>query len=217
MRVRLHPERRSVKVKARRYSPDQHGFLVACVNALKDMSFFIDMPTAEWQAAPLLVPNRNSRAKFRMTVDLRPVNAATIKEAWPMPNLESEINDFKGSTCYASLDFVSGYWQMPLHPGSYSSCGVITPKGVVASTRVLPGLENACAYFQRTVELLFSSLRDNMKAWLDDFSLYAKCEGLLLRKLKEFFQCKEKKLSLSAKKCVLFTDEHKRCGRIVSD
>lgn len=66
-----------------------------------------------------------------MTMYLRPVNSATLKESWPMPHLDSEVYDLSGSKCFASLDFVSGYWQLPLHPDSYTACGVITPRVVL--------------------------------------------------------------------------------------
>lgn len=216
MRVRLDPTKRPVRVKARRYSPDQRRFLDKYIDTLRKMDFVVDMPTASWQAAPLLVP-KPGKATYRMAVDLRPVNAATVKEAWPMPHLESEVHDFAGSTCFASLDFVSGYWQLPLHPESYAACGIITPKGVVASRRVLPGLANATSFFQSTVEPLFSSLRPFMKAWLDDFSLHAKDEETLLNALEEFFKiCHAKNLFLHARKCRLFERELRWCGRIVS-
>ena len=114
-----------------------------------------------------------------MTVDLRPVNAATIKESRPMPQFHSEIQDFSGSNCFTSLDLVSGYWQLPLHPDSYSACDVITPRGVVISKRVLQSLANAVSFFQSSIELLFSSLRDYFKAWLDDFSIHSETENVL--------------------------------------
>lgn len=180
MEVRLEENRRSVRVKARRYSPDQREFLNKYVETLVEMGFCVDMPTAEWQAAPLLVPKIGSKAKFRMAIDLRPVNAATVKVSWPMPHIDSEVNDFAGSICFACMDFVSGYWQLPLDPVSYIACGIVTPKGVVASKRVLPGLANATAHFQSTIEPLFRALRGNMKAWLDDFNLHAGDEDKLL-------------------------------------
>ena len=165
---------------------------------------------------PLLVPKPGSKVKLRMAVDLRPVNAATIKESWPMPHLESEILDFANSTCFAILDFVSAYWQLPLHPDSYTACGVVTPRGVVASKRVLPGLANATAYFQSSVEPLFSELRENMKAWLDDFNLFCGNEEHLLLLLERFFViCCQHGLLLSAKKSVLFARELRWCGRII--
>ena len=137
-----------------------------------------------------------------------------------MPHLDPEIGDFAGSTCFAVLDLVSGYWKLPLHPDSYTLCGVVTPNG--ASTRVLPGLANATLYFQSTIEPLFPELRNNLKAWLDDFSIHARCEATPLDDLQTFFRIvsyvlrSEKGLYLSARKCQLFRKELKWCGRIIS-
>ena len=217
MKVRLEPNSKPIRVKPRRYSPEQRKFLNNYVDALKRMDFAQDMPTAAWQAAPLLVPKKGSKAKFRMAVDLRPVNAATVKESWPMPHIDSELQDFAGSKFFASLDYVSGYWQLPLDPDSYSACGIVTPYGVIASKRVLPGLSNATAHFQSSVEPLFAPLREWLKAWLDDFSLHAKDATTLLDKLEIFFNiCQEKNLYLHAGKCRLFDTQLKWCGRIVT-
>ena len=177
----------------------------------------MDMPTAEWQSAPLMIPKPGSKAKLRMAVDLRPVNSATIKESWSMPQLDSEIQDFASSKMFASIDFVSAYWQRPLYKESYTACGVVIPKWVVMSKRVLPGLANAAAYFQSPVEPLLAELRGNMKAWLDDFNLHATEETELLELLERFFSiCTEKRLLISARKSVLFATELKWCGRIIN-
>ena len=134
-----------------------------------------------------------------------------------MPHLESEMIDFAGSNCFASLDFVSAYWQLALHPDSYNTCGIVTPKSVLASKRVLPGLANATAYFQSSVEPLFSELRGNLKAWLDYFSAHALSENDLIAILERFFQiCEENGLFLSAIKSVFFFKKIKWCGRIIS-
>ena len=115
MRIRLQKDAKPIKVKVRRYSQEQRRFLDDYIAKLLDMGFIREAKTADWQAAPLLVP-KASRARFRLTLDLRPVNSATIKEAWPMPHVDSEVYDFSGSTCFAVIDFPSGYWQLPLHP-----------------------------------------------------------------------------------------------------
>lgn len=134
-----------------------------------------------------------------------------------MPHLEAEINDFKGSKCFASIDFVSGYWQLPLAEDSWTCCGVVTPNGVLVSKRVLPGLTNSGAHFQRSVEPCFAELRMNLKAWLDDFSLYGKEEEDLLNVLERFLSiCAQKNLFLSARKSILFTKEMTWCGRVIT-
>ena len=148
MRVQLLPHKRPVKVKARRYPPHQRAFLNAYVKQLVEMKFLVPNPEAEWQAAPILVPKPGSKAKLRMAIDLRPVNAATVKQSWLMPHIDSEVQDFARSMCLAVLDFCSGYWQLPVHPDSYGSCGIVCPNGVYSSTRALPGLTNSTCYFQ---------------------------------------------------------------------
>lgn len=65
MKIRIEPGRQPIKVKARKYSAEQRKNLDKYVDMLKDMGFFIDMPTAECQPAPLLVPKKSSKAKFR--------------------------------------------------------------------------------------------------------------------------------------------------------
>ena len=112
---------------------------------------------------------------------------------------------------------MSGFWQLSLHLDSYSACGIVTPKRVIASKRVLPGLANATAHFQSTVEPLFASLRDKMKARIDAFNLHAATEENLLSYLETFFAiCARRNLFLSASKCVIFAKSIKWCGCIVS-
>lgn len=218
MRIEIDASKQPVKSKVRRYPVDQRKFLNKYVEKLVEYGFFFENNEATWQAAPHIVPKPDSKAKFRATIDLRPVNSAMKAMAWPMPNIESEIQDFRGSKFFAVLDFCSGYWQMPLHPDSYEACGVVCPSGTYSSTRVLQGLKVATAYFQSTVEPLFSELRNNMKAWLDDFNLHANKESELLSYLRRFFAiCKEVGLYLSAKKCRFFAKEIKWCGRIVDE
>lgn len=153
-----------------------------------------------------------------MTVELRSINAVTINESLSMPYMDYEVIEFSGSTCFAQLVFVSRYWQLPVHPKSYAICGLFTPNGAVSSIRVLQELSNSVSYFQRSVEPLFSELRDSMKAWLDEFNLYANNEEKLLDTLEAFLRiCNEKVLFISAKKCRLFIAELKWCGRIFSE
>lgn len=83
------------------------------------MDFVEDFPFAEWQATRLIIPKPGSKAKYRMTVDHRRVNAASIRESWSILHLESELHEFHGSSCFASFNSVSGYLQLPLHPESF--------------------------------------------------------------------------------------------------
>lgn len=154
-------------------------------------------------------------AKYRMTIDLRSVNATKVKESWPMPHLESELLDFSGSKCFASLYVVSGYWQLPLD--SHDACCIVTPRGFYTSKRVLQGLANSVAHLRRTIDPLFVDLREHIKICIDDFFAHAPNEPSLLDTLEHFLRiCHKHGLWLSARKSSLFRKEIRWCGRLIS-
>lgn len=140
------------------------------------MEFLIRNAEAEWQVAPLLVPKPGSKAKLRLAIDLRPINTATVNQSWPMPHLDSDMHDCAGRNGIANIDFLSRYWQLPVHPDSYGACRIILLNGTYSSTRALPGRTNASALIQSTVEPLFQELRAHMKDSLNNFSVHAQTE-----------------------------------------
>lgn len=115
MWVRLEKNRRPVRVKAHRCSPQVRAFLKRYTDQLVEFSF-VEMPTAAWQSASILVSKSGSKSKYRMAIDLRLVISVTVKEAWPMPHIDSGVADFSGSSGFEVLDFVSAYWQLTLDP-----------------------------------------------------------------------------------------------------
>lgn len=130
-----------------------------------------------------------------MAIDVRPVNVAPVNQFCPMPHIDSEVQDFASGKGFAVVDFCSGYWQLPVHTGSYSSCGIFFLNGVYSSTRVLPGLTNTTCYFHSMVEPFFHELHEHMKAWLDDFNVHAATEAHLLMCFDKFFiVCGERNL-----------------------
>lgn len=79
VKVRLDPKRKPVRIRVRQYLTEQGKFMDTYFQKLIDYDFIEHNVRTSWQAAPHLVPKEKS--KFTMTIDLRPVNAATIKKA----------------------------------------------------------------------------------------------------------------------------------------
>ena len=88
-------------------------------------------PTSPWACAPLLVP-KPGPARFRFTVDLRPVNAFTVKHQYPMPNLEHELTKLSASKYFAPFDLSNGYWQLALDKEAQALQSFITPDGILS-------------------------------------------------------------------------------------
>lgn len=145
-------------------------------------------------------------AKFRITFMLNKVDENTVPVTWPIPRVESELADVAGNTCFASIEFCSGYCQMQAHEDTQPFQSFITPKGVYQSKRPLRGLQNSMANFQSRVEPCFAEIRDELKAWLEDFLLHREDEAKLLQLLEIFLSiCRARNLKVSITNSVFFT------------
>lgn len=129
LKIELTPDAKPVHVRLRKYSKEQREFLDKFVDSLVKYGMTYPNPTSPWACAPLLVP-KPGPAKYRFTVDLRPIIKYTIRHQYPMPNLEQELTKLTGSKYYATFDFSHGYWQLPLAKESQPSQSFVTPSGV---------------------------------------------------------------------------------------
>lgn len=101
MKIELDPLENPVRVKARRYPSNQRMFLKTTIDKLVEQGFLVPNPKASWQCAPLCVPKSKFKTALRLTIDLRPLKAANSKKDWPMPHIESELQDFAVSKVFA--------------------------------------------------------------------------------------------------------------------
>lgn len=75
---------------------------------------------------------------------------------------------------------------------------------------------NSAANFQEKVADCFGELRQNFKAWIDDFMVFASDENHLLRLLRRFFEiCRARRLVVSLPKSKFYLSEATWCGRII--
>ena len=113
MVIELWENARPVRVSQRLYPPESSRFLEMATDKFLNMRFLHASRKAEFIAAPLILP-KVTPENLKLTIDLRPVNAATKPMCWPMPNIESEFSDMKDSRYLISIDFISVYWKRPL-------------------------------------------------------------------------------------------------------
>lgn len=215
LKIRVKPDACPVRAKPRKYPPEKREFLQRYCDQLGKLGFVKPAQRTEWVAAPLIVP-KNPPAMFRLTMDYRPVNAATLKTTWPMPHIDAVLTELQGARAFANIDFCSGYWQLPLHEDSQHLFSFMTTNGVVQPTRTTQGGCNSAPNFQACVEPCFQQLRKHILAWLDDFIVHEVEEEKLLNVLEVFFAiCVERNLVISIAKSRFFTRTVKWCGRVI--
>ena len=57
---------------------------------------------------------RKKDGSLRFCIDLRKLNARTIKDAYSLPCIEESLDCLNGAWIFTSLDLKSGYWQIEL-------------------------------------------------------------------------------------------------------
>jgi len=112
-----------------------------------------------------------------------------------MPHIDSELSGLAGSTFFATINFPSGCWQLPLDEVSQELLCFMTPSTVLQPTRCTQGARNAGPTFQSKVEPLFVAIRELLKAWLDEFMLHNQTEEGLLDVLQGFLRYVQKRTS----------------------
>jgi hypothetical protein len=94
---------------------------------------------------PVIV--RKKTGEIQMCVDFRDLNKASIKDKFPLPNMEFLLQQVTGSSCMSMLA-----------EEDREKTTFITPWETYAYARIPFGLNNARATFQRAMDHAFSGL-----------------------------------------------------------
>jgi transposase InsO family protein len=154
--------------------------------------------------------------QYRITVDLRAVNACTIPTKFPLPRLETFMDRVAGMTHFGTLDLFGGYWQLPLDKESQKYFSILTDAGIWTPYRLIQGSRNAAGPFQAIVgEALGDILNRGCVQYVDDIMVYAPSEEQFIHNWITVLQrLHNVGLKVSAKKTHFYARSIKYCGRI---
>ena len=74
-------------------------------------------PTVSPWASPL-VPVKKKGGRTRWVTDLRELNKQTIKDIYPLTNIQEILHSLQGVTVFLSLDACGAYHAVRIKPGS---------------------------------------------------------------------------------------------------
>lgn len=153
-------------------------------------------------SSPILLVKKKD-GETRLCVDYRKLNNLTVKDHYPLPRIDDQLDRLHGCKYFTSLDLCSGYHQIPMAEGSKSLTSFITPDGQYEYNRMPFGLANAPSIFQRLMNKVLGSMRYNsVTVYLDDILIPSKTIDEGLTHLEEVLQAlRDEGLTLKLKKC----------------
>ena len=169
-----------------------------------------------WSSPVVLVVKKDGSPRF--CADYRALNSVTIKDSYPIPNIQDCLDTLSGAKWFSTLDLASGYWQCEVADEDQHKTAFITHKGLF-HFKVLPfGLTNAPATFERLMERVLHGLQwERCLIYLDDIISFGNTFHGAAHNLQAVFdRIREAGLILKPKKCDLFQQQVAFLGHIVS-
>ena len=170
-----------------------------------------------WASPVTLVPKKDSTPRF--CIDYRKLNAVTVPDRYPLPLVQSILDDIDGSTVFTTLDLNSAYWQVPMDEESIPKTAFRCHRGLFEFLRLPLGLRNGPATFQRIMDSVLGDLIGTVcLVYLDDIVIYSTTVTEHAQHLQLVFdRLRAAGLRLKASKCQFGLSQIKLLGFIVTD
>ncbi|XP_070034561.1 uncharacterized protein [Nicotiana tomentosiformis] len=111
----------------------------------------------------------------QICMDYKKLNTATRKDHFPLPFIDQMLDRLAGRSHFCFLDGYSGYNQITIATEDREKISFTCMCGIFAFRRMLFGLCNASATFQRCMLAIFTDMvEDIIEVFMDDFSVVGK-------------------------------------------
>ena len=173
----------------------------------------IRQSNSPWASPIVLV--RKKDGNWRFCIDFRKVNDLTVKDAYPLPQVNDIVDSLNGQKYFSTLDLTSGYWHVPVEQESIPKTAFVIPGGGHFEFLKLPfGMTNAVPTFQRLMATVLQGLLGTKcLVYLDDVLVFGSSFKEHLANLQVVFEAIRKAgLKLNPKKCVFAETKVKFLG-----
>ncbi|XP_028161637.1 uncharacterized protein K02A2.6-like [Ostrinia furnacalis] len=174
------------------------------------------VPVRFSEYATPIVPVLKENGKVKIAGDYSCTLNKDLKiDKYPLPRIEEVFAKIGGGQHYSKIDLSNAYNQFLLSDSSQELTTINTPKGLFKYTRLVYGLANAPAIFQRAMETLLSGI-DGVSCWLDDVCCTGPDRKTHMSRLKEVLErLHEAGLRLQKEKCAFFQDSVTYLGYVI--
>ena len=171
-----------------------------------------------WASPVMMV--RKKDGSLRFCVDFCQLNAATVKDAHPLPKIDDLLDALHGAKWFSTLDLKSGYWQVSITEQDKAKNAFRMSSGQLFEFNQVPfGLCNAPATFSRLMDRVLVGLHwETCLFYLDDIIVFSSTWEEHLAQLRQVFErLRHTNLKLGANKCTFAAKEVNYLGHRVTE
>ena len=178
----------------------------------------IEGSQSQWSFALVAARKKNSDRK-RWCVDYPRLNEVTIKDTFPLPNIEDNLARLGQSKVFSAIDGCGAYHVVNIRKEDRPKTAFATHRGLFQFRQMPFGLTNAPATYCRLVQLVLAGIPHEMAIpYLDDTCVHSRDVPSHFRALEAVLAAFQRAgLKLQAKKCHLFQKEIEYLGHVISE
>ena len=116
------------------------------------------------------------------------LNEITVKDSHPLPRIDDSLDTLRENVWFGTVDWSSGYYQVGIDLSDVSKTAFATSKGLFEFKRMLMGLSNACATFERLMGYVIAGMQwEFCIVYLDDIIIFSRSLDEHLARLQTVF------------------------------
>jgi len=151
----------------------------------------IEPASSPYNSPIVLVGKKDGTTRF--CIDFRKLNAITVFDAEPMPDVDHLYSELSKARYFSKFDLTKGYWQIPVKREDRDKTAFSTPAGQFRWVTMPFGLVNAGACFTKMMRKLLEPLQctefhnfiDDVLLATESWERHLECIQMFLRRLKE--------------------------------
>ena len=212
----VEPNCKPIAAPSRSYSREDLAFTEFEVSRLLKEGI-IEPSESPWRAQVLVA--KDDRHKKRLVIDYsQTINRYTPLDAYPLPKIETIVNEVSKGKFYSTIDLKSAYHQVELMEDdrpftAFEACG-----SLYQFCRLPFGVTNGVAAFQRYIDSFIKKHKlEGTIAYLDNLTIFGNDQKEHDARLESFHKAaKESGMTLNPDKCVYSVTELSLLGHLVT-
>ncbi|KAK9754483.1 Reverse transcriptase (RNA-dependent DNA polymerase) [Popillia japonica] len=178
----------------------------------------IESCTSEYASQVVIVKKKDG--SHRLCIDYRKLNKVVVKDRYPLPLIEDQLDRLQEAGVFSTLDLKNGFFHVPVEEQSRKYTAFVTHNSQYQFLKVPFGFCNSPSVFQRFINTIFSDMARKGIAlpYMDDLIIPAKDKDEAVKRLQTVLErSRDYGLEINMKKCRFLQKRVEFLGHVIEN